>query len=150
PRPLSIAVAENPRRGVARQLRHAGEELLHVLADELAAQVLAQELVEMGGDAFAEQAAALQRRHHKARNWTEAPTLGIGVLRQLLALAPDAGEQLVGVDPDLLPDAHRSGEQRLLVAAIDQRARRIEGEILELGALGIAEAGNAALDVLHA
>src|SRR6185436_20455141 len=104
-------------------------------------------LVIVRRDAVAQQPAAPQRRNHKALHRAESARYG---LQKLLLLGVGAPQQLAGVDADFRPDAQDGGDQALLVAVIDQRTRRFEGEVLELGKLGGAQTGHAALDVLDA
>src|SRR5206468_6721469 len=67
----------------------------------------------------------------------------------LVALVLERGEHRDRVDADLLPDAEESREEALGVA-IDEGARALEREVLELRELAGAEARYAALDVPHA
>ena len=72
------------------------------------------------------------------------------VARQVVALALHAGEQLGNVDAGLLPALEQRHEEPLLIAVVDHGPGRLEREVLELLALGRAQLGHAALDVLHA
>src|SRR4051812_42230373 len=143
-----LQLTHHPPRRVGGQVRQELEELLHVLARDARAEVVLQETVEMAGDALGKQAAAAKRRDDEALYRPE-PAATREVTRDLLALVVEAREHRRRVDADLRPDLEQSREESLRVT-IDQAARALEGEVLELRALRRPEAGHAALDVLHA
>src|SRR5207247_2377324 len=68
-----LQLAEHPLRRVGRQLGQVLQELLHVVARDARPEVVAQELVEVGGDARGEAPAAAERRDDEARHLPEPP-----------------------------------------------------------------------------
>src|SRR5262249_2682295 len=142
-------LALHPGRRILRQVGHPAEELVHVLSHDATAEVALQELVETRRHALAEQPAAPKRRNHEALHGSE-PADRRQVARQLVALALHAREELGDVDSGLLPALEQRHEETLLVAVVDHGPGRVQGEVLELLARGVAQLGHAALDVLDA
>src|SRR5207302_3154568 len=73
--PGSLELAQHPGRRVGRQRGQVAQELVDVLPDDGAADVLAQEAMEVRGDALREEPAAAQRRDDEALHRTAAPAL---------------------------------------------------------------------------
>src|SRR5262245_8293403 len=99
-----LELAEHPLRGVGRQVGQVLEELLHVLARDAGAEVVAQEAMEVRRDALGEKAAAAQRRDDEALHRPQPPPAW-QVAHDLVALRMERGEHRGGIDADLLPDA---------------------------------------------
>src|SRR5205823_7284269 len=143
-----LQLAEYPLRRIGRQLGQVREELLDVGARDARPEVVADELVIAPRDPLGEEPAASERREDESLHGPEAASAR-EVARDLVPFVVERREHRAGIDAHLLPDAEERREEALRVP-IDERARALEREVLQLGQLGRAEAGNAAVDVLDA